>query len=115
MKKIIIGITISFVLVAAVVHAQSAMTGKWEGETRSGTQIVLDLTAKQAALTGTLNRNGEAILITEGKVSKNTLTFKAKLGDQTDGFTGELVGDQITIWIDRLGRESTAILKRIKK
>jgi hypothetical protein len=51
------------------------------GETKNGSQIVLDLTAKETALTGTLTRNGEPTTITDGKVSKNTFTFKATLGE----------------------------------
>ena len=113
MKKILTRTTIAFVL-AAVVYAQSAMAGKWQGETRNGSQIVLDLTATKTALTGTFTRNGQTAAIADGKVSKNTLTFKTTLGDQTEGFTGELAGDQITIWMDRLGPPSAAVLKRVK-
>ncbi len=114
MKRILTATTIAFVL-AAVVYAQAAMTGKWQGETKNGAQIVLDLTANKTALTGTLTRNGESAAIADGKVSKNTLTFKATLGAQTEGFTGELAGDQITIWMDRRGAPSAVVLKRVKK
>ena len=113
MKKILTGATIAFVL-AAVVYAQAAMTGKWQGETKNGAQIVLHLNANKTSLTGTLTRNGESAAIADGKVSKNTLTFKATLGDQTEGFTGELAGDQLTIWLDRRGPSSAAVLKRVK-
>jgi hypothetical protein len=113
MKRILTGTAIVFVL-AAVAHAQSLMTGKWQGETRNGAQIVLDLTAAETTLTGALTRNGQTAMIAGGKVLKNRLTFKATLGDQTEGFTGELAGDQITIWLDRRGPESAAILKRVK-
>lgn len=48
-------------------------------------------------------------------MSKNTFTFKATLNDQTEAFTGELDGDQITIWLDRQGRPNAAVLKRVKQ
>lgn len=73
---------------AAVVHSEAALTGKWLGETQNGTEIVLDLTGTETALTGTFTRNGQRATITDGKVSKNTFTFKATINDQTEGFTG---------------------------
>ena len=113
MKRILTGTTIALVLAAAV-YAQGGLSGKWEGETPNGAQLVLDLTATETALNGTFTRNGQPARIADGKVSKNTFTFKATLGDQTEGFTGELAGDQITVWLDRQGRERAAVLKRIK-
>jgi len=65
-------------------------------------------------LTGTLTRNGQAAAIADGKVSKNTFTFKAILNGQTAGFTGEIDGDRIKLWMDRQGAEKPAVLKRIK-
>lgn len=60
-------------------------------------------------------RNEQSTTITDGKVSKNTFTFKATLSDQTEGFTGELVSDEIKMWLDRQGPARPAVLKRIKK
>jgi hypothetical protein len=114
MKSALASVTVALML-AAVVQAQAALTGKWQGETRNGSQIVLDLTATETALTGTLARDGQTSTITDGKVSKNTFTFKATLGDETEGFTGAVDGDQITIWLDRQGRERSIILTRVKK
>jgi hypothetical protein len=113
MKRILTAAMIALVL-AALVHAHAGLTGKWQGQTPNGFELVLDLTAKETALTGTLTRDGQPTTITDGKVSKNTFTFKATLNDQTEGFTGELDGDQITVWLDRQGRERAAILKRVK-
>lgn len=114
MKRILTGATIALVLVT-VVHGQTALTGKWQGETRSGTQIVLDLQATEKALTGTITMDGQPAAIADAKVSKNTFTFKApvKETNQTEGFTGELAGDQITFWPDGLGRERAVALKRV--
>ena len=80
MKRVLTSATIALVLAAAV-HAQATLTGKWQGETQNGSQIVLDLTAIETTLTGTLTRNGEPTTITDGKVSNNSFTFKAKLGE----------------------------------
>jgi hypothetical protein len=97
-----------------VPHAQAGLNGRWEGETRNGTAIVLTLALKDTTLTGALIRGEETATLTEGKVSKNTFTFKARLGEQTEGFSGELVGDNIKIWLDRQGPERAIVLHRAK-
>jgi hypothetical protein len=107
--------TVLALVLAAAVQAQEKLTGKWAGETKNGSHIVLDLTATETALTGTLTRNEQTSPIAEGKVSKNTFTFKATLGDQTEALTGELAGDQISVWLDRQGPASAVVLKRVKK
>ena len=116
MKSIFTGATIALVLVA-VVYTQAGLTGKWQGETRGGTQIVLDLKATEKTLTGTITMDGQPATFTDATVSKNTFTFKAPMKDtnQIEGFTGELAGDQITFWPDSLGRERAVVLKRVKK
>ena len=95
-------------------HAQAGITGKWQGETSNGSAIVLDVTAKGTELNGTMTRNSETVPITDGKVSKNTITFKATLNDKAEGFTGEVDGDQMKIWLDRQGAEKAIVLKRVK-
>ena len=102
-------------LLAAVVHADASITGKWEGVTRNGTPIVLDLTATESVLTGTLTRNDETVTIADGKVSKNTFSFKATLNNQTEAVTGELAGDEIKVWLDRQGPDTAIVLKRVKQ
>jgi len=99
---------------ARVTNAQATLTGQWQGETRAGSAIVLDLTVNGPVLTGTLTRNGESIPLSEGTVSKNTFTFKAKINDKTEGFSGELADDHINIWLDRQGAETAIVLKRVK-
>jgi hypothetical protein len=113
MKRILTATTIALALAAAA-HPQTELTGKWQGKTPNRFEIVFDLAATETTLTGTFTREGQTITIADGKVSKNTFTFKATLNHQTEGFTGELDGDQITVWMDRQGRERAAILKRIK-
>lgn len=103
------------VLVAAfacLVYAQDALNGTWEGETRNGAAIVLTLAVKGTALTGTLVRNAESATITDGTVAKNTFAFKATLNGQTEGFSGELAGDEIKIWLDRQGPSTAIVLRR---
>jgi hypothetical protein len=93
----------------------AAIAGKWQGETRNGMQVVLDLTASETALTGTITRDGTSSTIRDGKVSKNTFTFKAMLGDQDEAFTGELTGEQMTVTLDRQAPAGAVTFKRIKK
>jgi hypothetical protein len=97
-----------------VAQAQHTLTGKWQGETSNGTAITLDLAVEGTALTGTLTRNGVSTPLSEGKVSKSTFTFKAKIDDQTEGFSGELTGDQLKVWLDRQGASRAAVLERVK-
>ena len=99
---------------ATLAGAQATLTGKWQGETRGGSLIVLDLTVNGTVLTGTLTRNGESIPLSEGAVSKNTFTFKAKINDQIEGFSGELADDHLNVWLDRQGAETAIVLKRVK-
>jgi hypothetical protein len=54
-------------------------------------------------------------LKTDGNVSKNTLAFTVKIGDQTEALTGEIAGDAIELWLDRQGRTNAVVLKRAKK
>jgi hypothetical protein len=97
-----------------VAHAQATLTGKWQGETNNGATIVLDLTVKDTALTGTLTRNGVSTPLSDGKVSKNTFTFKAKPAEVEEAFSGELADDQIKVWLDRQGPSTAIVLKRVK-
>jgi hypothetical protein len=98
-----------------ILAAQDALSGKWEGETNNGAALALDLTAKGTTLTGTLTRNGQSSPLSEGKASKDSFTFKAKINDQTEGFSGEVAADQIRIWLDRQGPERAIVLKRVKR
>lgn len=113
MKKILTAALIAMI-VPVVGDAETAMTGKWQGTTASGTPIVLDLTATETVLTGTLTRGGQPVTITDGKVSKSRFTFKATVNDQTEDFSGEVAGDEIRVWLDRRP-ENIAVLKRVKK
>jgi hypothetical protein len=108
----------SVVLVLAVpllVAAQTALTGKWRGETPDGGQIVLDVKATDATLTGTFTMNTETAAITDGRVSKNTFTFRATIDDRgDDGFSGEVGTDQVRLWPDRMGPDRAVVLRREK-
>jgi hypothetical protein len=110
-----------FVFVAAIVltwslaaQAQATLTGKWQGETTNGSAIVLELAVKETVLTGTFTRNGVSTPISDGKVSKNTFTFKATINDQVEGFSGELAGEQLKVWLDRQGASRAVVLERVK-
>ena len=95
-------------------QAQPGLAGKWQGETNAGAAIVLELAPKDSVLTGTLTRNGVSSPLSEGKVTKNTFTFKAKLSDHTEQFSGELIANQIKIWLDRQGPSTAIVLNRVK-
>ncbi len=95
-------------------QAQATLDGKWQGETNAGATLVLDLAVEGTALTGTLSRNGVSTPLSEGTVSKKTFTFKAKLSDQTEQFSGELADDEIKVWLDRQGASTAIVLKRVK-
>lgn len=118
MTRILTTIALAAAL-AVVVHGQSKLTGKWEGASKSGSPILLDVTATETVLSGTLSVDGKPAAIADGKVSKNTFTFQATFDEgsrsHTEGLTGELVGDQITIWLDRQGHSTDAVLKRVKQ
>lgn len=102
-------------LFAAVVHAEPGLTGTWQGTTTSGTEIILDLTATDTSLSGSLTRQGQTVAISDGRVSKETFTFKASINDQTEAFTGTLAGDEVKVWLDRQGADKAALLKRVTK
>ncbi len=104
----------ALVLVGVMTHAQSALTGKWQGTTPNGAKLHLDLTATDTAVTGTLTRNDQNVKITDGKVKGKTFTFKATLEGQPDSFSGEVTGDEIRIWLDRRGPESAITLTRTR-
>ncbi len=101
-------------LMMVTVAAQSAMTGTWAGATPNGLQIVLDLAVTDTAVTGTLSRDGQPAPIADGKVSKNAVTFKVTFGDQTESFSGELAGDQLTVWLDRQGPAGAVVFTRVR-
>ncbi|MGH9308783.1 MAG: hypothetical protein ACRD1U_05390 [Vicinamibacterales bacterium] len=110
-----IALTLLLTTIAGVARAQDGLNGTWEGETGSGSSIVLTLAVKGTSLTGTIVRNGESTALTDGKASKNTFTFKATLSDQAEGLSGELAGDEIRIWLDRQGRSRAIVLRRAKR
>jgi len=115
MKKITVT-TILLLALPIMLSAQTGLTGKWQGKTpMSSSDVLLDLSVEQEKLTGTLTISGETETITDGKVSKNTFTFKVTHDGQTQAFTGEFGGDEIKVWTDRGGSASAAVLKRVKR
>jgi hypothetical protein len=98
---------------AAILRAQDGLTGVWEGETPNGASLTLTLTVKDSTLTGTVVRNGQSATISDGTVSKdNHFTFKVTLSEQLESVTGDLVGDEIKIWLDRQGPTNAVVLRR---
>jgi hypothetical protein len=102
-------------ILSASAYAQSEVTGKWQGTTRNGMEVVLDLKAVDGELTGTVTRADQRSPITEGKISKGKLTFKTVLGDQTETLSGELTGEQLKVWLDRQGPEGAVTFSRVRE
>ena len=104
----------ALVLACTVAAAQASLAGRWQGETPGGAALTLDLTVKDTALTGTLTREAEQTSISDGKVTKDTFTFKATLGGQAETFAGELKGEELRIWLERQGPAKAVTMTRVK-
>lgn len=110
----LVGTTVAGLMAVTILTAQSTIAGTWQGETGGGASIVLDLTVKGTTLTGTLTRDGQSTPISDGKVSKDTFSFKAKLNEQLEGLSGERTGEDLKVWLDRQGPSRAIVLKRAK-
>jgi hypothetical protein len=96
-----------------VVHAQSGLTGKWQGSTESGRPVVLDVEVKGQELTGTFTVGQQSTDINEGKVEeKKTFSFKATIDNRTMTCNGRLVGDEVELTVQ--GVRNPLTLKRVK-
>jgi hypothetical protein len=104
--------TAAVLLCAVMIQAQARLTGTWQGETDGGASLVLELKVKGSELTGALTRNGQRTTLTDGKVAKNTFTFKATLNERSESFSGALEKEDIRIWLDRQGPSKAVTLKR---
>jgi hypothetical protein len=111
MERMVTGALIAFLWVA-IVQAQAEIIGTWQGKTPNGFELELNVTATGDAVTGTFTRNRQSVPISDGKVTKSTFTFTAIINDQAESVTGEIVGDQMRLWLDRQGRDRAAILKK---
>ena len=79
------------------------VTGRWVGRTLTGLQIVLELKADGAALSGTLTRNRRSRPIS-GKVTAEGLSFNATLGRQIEHFSGKYRrSGRLHVTIDSMG------------
>ena len=110
--KRILNVLLLVVLLCVMAQAQTDLSGKWSETTPSGLNAQLDITATTTTLTGTFSVRARPMTITDGKVTKNTFTFKAALEGQPEGFSGELNGDSIVLWRDRNGKGDAVTLKR---
>jgi hypothetical protein len=110
--KRILNVLLLVVLLCVMAQAQTDLSGKWSETTPSGLNAELDIKATATTLTGTFSVRARPMTITDGKVTKNTFTFKAALEGQPEGFSGELNGDSIVLWRDRNGKVDALTLKR---
>jgi hypothetical protein len=100
------------ILLVSVVSAQARLDGVWQGETNGGRALTLTLAVKADTLTGTLTRDQETTTITDGKVTGQTFSFKATLGEQQESLSGRLNGDELEVWLDRQGPSAAVVLRR---
>lgn len=110
--KRILNVLLLAVLLCVMAQAQTDLSGKWSETTTSGLNAELDIKATATTLTGTFSVRARPMTITDGKVTKNTFTFKAALEGQPEGFSGELNGDSIVLWRDRNGKVDALTLNR---
>src|SRR5262245_17297900 len=92
----------------------TSLTGKWQGQTPNGFNLLLDLVQKDQALTGTLTREGELIPIAAGRVSKNAFTSTATPDRNAETIEGTVENNDMKAWLTRQGPERAASLKRVK-
>jgi hypothetical protein len=61
---------------AILAHAQSAVTGKWDGTTKDGSKVSVDLKADGKVLTGTVTVAGRPFPVEDGKIiNSKTISF----------------------------------------
>ena len=108
LRSIIVGV---LCVACVVVHAQSGLTGKWQGTTASGRPVVLDAKVRGQQLTGRITVGQQSAAMTDGKVEQNTFSFKATMEERTATFSGRLVGDHVELTVQ--GVSSPLTLKRV--
>ena len=114
MLRRLLAVVVASLITATTFATQSTIAGTWQGESGGGASIVLELAVKDTALTGTMTRDGVKAPISDGKVAKNTFSFKTKLNDQVEGLSGEQAGEDLKVWLDRQGPARAIVLKRVK-
>lgn len=112
MARRMLNVLLLVLLLCVMAQAQTDLSGKWSETTPSGLNAELDIKSTATTLTGTFSVRARPMTITDGKVTKNTFTFKAALEGQPEGFSGELNGDSIVLWRDRNGKVDALTLKR---
>ena len=105
-------LSVVWVLCIAVTHGQSPLTGRWEGTTNMGRQVVLDLKASGQELTGTFVLDKQSAEIRDGKATGQAFSFTVTLDGRTASFAGEAVDDSIELTPQ--GGAAPVVLKRAK-
>lgn len=110
--KTCIAVALALMAFTGLFHAQHALDGTWEGETRNGSTVILTLAVKGTVLTGTLARDEHSSPLTDGTVTEERFSFKATLNDQQESISGELAGNELKAWLDRQGPSTAITLRR---
>ncbi len=118
MKKTIFTAAFAFALFAGALHAQDAVSGKWNASADGGPngpmEIVFNLKSGPAgALSGNMSMPAMAAMgmgempISDGKINGKDVSFKIKItppaggpgpgGDMVISYTGKLDGDSLTL------------------
>src|SRR5687767_14696907 len=97
--RTVVGLVSLTLALSTLLIAQQTVTGRWEGVTPNRAPILLELAAKGADLTGTMNVGDEKAPIENGKTSKNGFTFRVAMGGGVEAFTGELAGGEMKLWM----------------
>jgi hypothetical protein len=110
MRPLILSVVCVFCV--AVTHGQATLTGRWEGSTNLGRQVVLDVKASDQQLTGTFVLDKQSAEIRDGKTAGKTFSFAVSLGGRTASFTGEVTDDSMELTPQ--GGAAPVVLKRVK-
>ena len=102
-------------IVAAVVHGQAGLTGKWQGKTNLGGLVTMEAKADGDVLTGTFAIDQQSGKIASGKIAKNAFTFYVSFAGVATAFSGQLTGDEIRVIRESPdGPSAPIMLSRVK-
>ena len=114
-NRVLTVVMLALLLCGGAAAQDTELTGTWKGQTPNGTNLTLELVQKGDVFTGTLTRESESTPISEGKVSKNTFTFKATFSGETETVEGTFDKTDLKAWLTRQGPERAAMLTRVEK
>ena len=95
--------------------AQGGFAGTWQGKTPAGAPVLMELTASDGKVAGTITIDKQKGKIRANKMDASTLHFDAGMDGVTNAFTAELKdGGLSVIRISPHGPSAPLVLKRTK-